>query len=300
MRAYSILNIIYRRLKYYYSIIFTNWREKRIEKYLSNNVVEDKPNKKVLPRVVLSVGNFCSLKCKECSQMEPYKKNHNWENINLITKELDTLFSVVDVCLCIDVIGGEPFLYNELPLVIEYLLKENKVKRIEITTNGTVPISDSLLKTLLEDKNKKIVVKLSNYGVFSKKISEIVTICKNNNIQYEILEMKEWYGFGNSKVLDGCERKSPREARYQYYWCDDNFFCKMIKNGKIYMCGRASGFDDLGIALVEGKDYLTLDASINYDSVLDFWKRESAHVCQYCGDYCTDKMKIVNIAEQLR
>lgn len=299
-RAYSKKSILQRRRHYFRSVIsFKNYRKKKIKEYINRTAKKKEVGANVLPRVVVSVGNFCSLQCKECSQLEPYKKNKCWQDINTIIDELDMLFSPIDECVCVDVIGGEPLLYKELPIVLKYLIDEKRVSKIEVTTNGTVDIDESVLQVLKQDYLHRTQIKISNYGAMSSKIDSIKSLCEENGIQCEIMDMDVWYGFSNFDAINYKTKKSSWKAKYQYFWCNDNLVCKMVKNGKLYMCGRASGLEEFGYELCEGRDYIVLRRGLTFKDLLNFWLQKQAPICKKCGDYCTDKMNIVEVAEQL-
>lgn len=307
-RAYNLRKVIFRRIYYFKSRSKKNrirkkFFENEIRRCFGTNYIELSENNKlkIIPRVVVSVGNICTLKCKECSQLEPYKKEKNFHDLDSILNWIDIFLATIDSCGCIDIIGGEPFLYKKLTELVQFLINSPKINKIEITTNGTVDINEDLLTVLSSDRNRKVIIKISDYKELSAKKQSIISKCKEKSIEYQVMNMDVWYRFGNEKVIENRKEKSKISADYQYFWCNDSIACKTIKNGKLYLCGRACGLEECGFNLLEGEDYIDLrKGSLTYEELKNFWcNGETTNICRACGEYCTDNMKIIVAAEQL-
>lgn len=131
----------------------------------------------------------CSLRCRECSNlMQYYHTPQNFEGSKLIS-DLKKLLSVCDWVYELRLIGGEPFVYPELEIIIDYLPNFSNLESICIYTNGTICPKDTLLKKIAE---KKIWLSISNYGKLSKKLDELVNRLDIYNIYYEIKDIDFW------------------------------------------------------------------------------------------------------------
>ncbi|WP_026488634.1 radical SAM protein [Butyrivibrio sp. XBB1001] len=308
-KAYSFAQICIRRMRFFggrikgerslYVYKFLNQIKFEIEHFESffDSDLDFSKYSKVLPRVVVSVGNYCTLRCKECSQLIPYAREHYYEEKEVLAQNINNFLSDIDMCVCVDIVGGEPLLYSDLTFILDILISSDKVAMIEITTNGTIFPSDELLNFVSNKGQSKVLFKFSDYGRIAKR-DEIIAVLEENKIKYEKISMPIWYGFGNSDVKNN--NRSEKELSYQYYMCMDNVACKMIAKGKIYTCGRASGLEDYGLLTKKNDDWLDLNKPLDYTTIRNFYcdKRYSS-ICNFCGDYSTDNMKIVSVAEQL-
>lgn len=251
----------------------------------------------IFPMLEITVTSRCSLKCKNCISLMPHYNNPSDMDTETNIKSLTTILGAVDQVNKLSILGGEPFLYNDLSKIINIVAPYDNVKRIIITTNGTIiPKGEELINSL---KNDKIVVKISYYGKISKYTDEIIKLCKYNNIRYEVRFLKEmWWSPGSIEK----RYKDINELKKQYLNCPASH-CNNIINGKLHHCSRSSNGVYLGIIPDEPKDYL--DVLQNSDkkelrkNIIDFLfgDRDYITACDYC-DLATDKCIDVIPGEQ--
>ena len=136
--------------------------------------------------LVVCVGQKCNYKCKDCANFAPFSKKENLRySLDTIKDDLKNIlqyFSTIDV---LQIQGGEPFIYSDLPPLIEYITEwgASKIKNIQIATNGSIVPSKAVLEALnrggggytvrisnYKGKTKKALIeKLEEYGVKYKK-----------------------------------------------------------------------------------------------------------------------------------
>ena len=236
----------------------------------------------------------CSLRCKHCSNLIPcYKKQKDYD-IDILTKSIKNFLECINNIVYIRILGGEPFLSNNLYKIIKVLLKSNKIQRIEIVTNGTIIPNDKKLTKLL--RNKRIIVCISEYSFVN--YNKLVEYLSKNNIKYRIDKMKFWVSYGNTKKRN----KSKKELIKQYSRC--NSICKSLVNGQLHICPRSSHGTDLGIIKNNNNDYL--DLLDNNTSIIEKKKllnkllnKKYIKACDYC-DFATKNSKKIKVAEQLK
>jgi organic radical activating enzyme len=253
-------------------------------------------NKKIIiPRLVVNITDRCTLKCKECAALIPYLKQRGEAKSHLVIEDLDKIFNVIDECLCIEFIGGEPLLYNELEELLQYAQKNEKIKVIEITTNATIIPNNALTQVL---KNKRTLVQISEYkGVEPQKIEELQCHLEKNNIKYKVLKMDRWYAYGDTNKRG----RSKKELEYSYYYCNDNKMCRTLYAGKLFVCGRAAALYSLGGCLTDASSYLEIrkNENITGNDLLNFYRNHTyAEACDFC-DISRDDLKSIAVAEQL-
>ena len=241
----------------------------------------------------------CTLNCKGCSAlMNYYKKRSDMD----IIKNIESIRKITNSCNSIKhlrLLGGEPLLYSKMFEMLEFLKKQDKIKRVTIVTNGTLLINDDRVIKIL--KNDKFDVFISNYGDTSSKKEELIKQLNSNNIKFVIKnENSSWRDYGN---LENRNRKK-RELRKQFTNCKVS--CTSILDGNIYHCPRSShGYNLKKIPLKE-QDYINLLDENKSEKQLrkelyEFFYKYVPYVeaCNYCNS-ATKEMKMIPSGEQYK
>ena len=71
-------------------------------------------NKVHIGKITTSVTTRCTFNCKYCNMLMPYYNAPNDYSYEMLCKDADLLFSLVDYVSVFVIIGGEPFLYHDL------------------------------------------------------------------------------------------------------------------------------------------------------------------------------------------
>ena len=145
--------------------------------------------KLIMDRVSCHVTARCNLRCKMCAVYIPklYELGNVPEyDISDIKHSFKTYFELVERVRLISITGGEPMIYPHLAELIEYLLNyKESFSKLEVFTNGSITIPESVLKVL--SKSEKIVLFVDNYGPeISQKVDEIEQKCKVFHVKYSI------------------------------------------------------------------------------------------------------------------
>lgn len=236
----------------------------------------------------------CSLKCEGCSNLIPcYNKRSDYD-INILVKSIKSFLECINNIVYIRILGGEPFLSNNLYRVMNVLLKSDKIQRIEVVTNGTIIPSDKKVINTL--RNNRIVVCISQYSIVD--YNKLVKFLDENNINYRIDKMSYWMNYGKAYKRN----KTKKELIKQYTRCHS--VCKSLINGQLHLCPRSSHGTDLGIIKDNENDYL--DLLNNNISILDkknklnkLLKKKYIVACDYC-DYGTKECKKIPVAKQMK
>lgn len=244
---------------------------------------------KVLSRICISVTNQCSLRCVDCNNLMPYCKERYFADLEDIKTDIETILNSVDKIVNIEVIGGEPFIYKDLYLLILYLCSQKKIDWIEITTNATVLPNINQVDIL---RNEKVILKCSDYGdVNHEKFVRFQRFAKEHGIRCISLKNYDWYSPGgiNKRI------RTVLHQKYNYYQCNARKDCKTIYKGRLYMCGRAPILDELGITGITN-DCIDLrgrssSASV-WDDLTHLYYKTNAECCNYC-DCSDDAVKVV-------
>lgn len=302
-KRFSHKEIVLRRIQYMHSVFHKNIYDRRqrcVREYnrcLSQRGIRQSGktehtkkkllngDKFIISRIAVSVTNQCSLNCRDCNNLMPYCKEKFTIELKEQIRDLQRLLSYVDGIINVEVIGGEPFVYRQLPELLQYLCEEPKVQFIEITSNGTIIPSAEMMDLL---KHSKICVLLSDYGkVNSERAEKTYQWLKQNQICVQSLENRKWISAGN---IDK-RRKSTLRMKYEYFQCDARKDCRTLYKGKLYVCGRAPVLDELGV-LKDGSSFLDIrkmspSVKIGREQLDRFFYNDHAECCAYC-DYASD------------
>lgn len=250
-------------------------------------------NKLYLNYIEVVITTKCTLKCRKCANLIPmYKKPYNCDK-QLLNQSLSNLFKVVDRIEVFKVLGGEAFCNNDLYSYLK-MIHYDKVGEVHIVTNATVVPKDKKLINLLRDR--KIVVEISNYGKYSYKLDELISILNSNNIKYLIYDLTKWYDYGD--VVN--YKKSESLLSRQFHSCNIKY--KSLLNAKLYYCPRSSHGSDLKLIPEIKDEYVDLvnnDYKILKKKIRKLYKRKKyIEACKYCK-FATDDCKTIKPAEQL-
>ena len=236
----------------------------------------------------------CSLICKNCSNLIPcYKKRSDYDT-NTLLASIKSFLECINNIVYVRLLGGEPFLSQNLHTILKELLKSNKIQRIEVVTNGTIVPTDKKIINLI--KNDKIIISISEYPMVDK--TKLVAFLEENKIKYRIDKMNFWMNYGKPEKRN----KSEKELIKQFASC--NNVCKSLVNGQIHLCPRSSHGTDLGIIKNNEKDYVNLlDENLTLEEKKEqlnkLFQKKYITACDYCI-FGTKESKKIPVAEQIK
>lgn len=190
-----------------------------------------------IPFLDLDVNTVCNLKCKKCAKCIPLKKGEVF-SAQKVVSDLRLLLNYVDKIHVMSIIGGEPFLNNDIDEVISFCSSCNQIIDIDITTNGTIIPKD---KVFLALKDSRVVVHISDYRHIDERLIEnrkkFIEKLEEYKIPYVFFsqEHENWLDFGDiyNRSYNGFERGQV------FYQCPLNS-CTTYNDKKLYRCGRSS------------------------------------------------------------
>lgn len=236
----------------------------------------------------------CSLLCKHCSNLIPCYKKRNDYDINLLLKSINIFLECINNIVYVRILGGEPFLSDNLYSVLNFLIRKDKIQIIEVVTNGTVVPNDKKIINLL--KNNRVRVSVSDYPNVDK--TNLINFMKSNLINYRIDTMNYWMDYGKPFKRN----KSIKQLKKQFSKC--NNVCKSLVNGQLHLCPRSSHGTDLKILKNNEFDYVDLlDKNLSIEEkkkrINDLFIKKYITACDYC-DFGTSKSKKIPVAEQIK
>lgn len=245
--------------------------------------------------VALSITERCTLKCKHCSVLAPYYERPADEKYDEVITCFARFLGCVDSIAELQVGGGEPFMNKDLKKILEWCVKEPKIKEISIFTNSTIVPNTELVEVL---KNKKIKLLLDDYGNLSRNYRKIIELCDREGIRYLEQEFLHWDDLGKYDFYE----KDDEIVKKRFALCSFGNVNSFMK-GKLYRCTTAARLEDIGYVKEAEGDFVDFRNEIDPEEAkkqireLLFHKKfhEGCRVCRGVSNSRTG----IPVAEQL-
>jgi organic radical activating enzyme len=161
---------------------------------VENLSLSGRKNNLVIEKLVVKTGTACSLRCEKCGEYNPYlaAKGKSFSlDAKTLVEEVYRIAKNVDVIHTIHIAGGEPFLHNDLFLLLSSLSYIQNINKIEIVTNGTVLPNDITL-AIMVSLQTKIVVLVSDYSGSGINQEEIIDLLRKKEINHVVKKDMVW------------------------------------------------------------------------------------------------------------
>lgn len=260
-----------------------------------------------ISRVDISITKKCSLRCRKCNMFMPHYQDPKNKTLGTIMHDLELFFSKVSHLDTLDILGGEPCLHPNFPELLVRIKKTygDRIDRIAIVSNGTIPFSNKLI-SILDDPI--FFVSISDYSQtvgYRDKLDKLISDFERANIKYEIDNGKTWLDFG---FPDHPRKNESEESIIRHFHsCFPPF--RGLCDGKLYRCHVSESAVESGLFPKEatfdyhGGDYLDLERDISVREFVEFdegYSKEGfVSFCRACNGCGKDNTTCVPVAEQL-
>ncbi len=247
---------------------------------------------------------ICNLNCRDCLNFKPYIKRHYIESLETLKEDIDLFFHAVDLVYRFQITGGEPLLYKDLILLIEYIDKNyrNKIIRFELVTNGTIIPDDQLCEVL---KRKNIYVFLDDYRISMQNIDRcyenIYWKLKKYGIIFADNYVENWIRMYIPEEDEGLEL-SEQALQQKYFKCSAPW--SSLRNGKISSCNYAMYAEKAGLCEIYEKDAYDLRQFSEekkkelVEFRLRYCERGYMEFCKKCGGWVDTNKRLCQPAIQ--
>lgn len=233
------------------------------------------------PNFELLLSRACPFDCKCCIHFIPEYESNQEEPAERVIADMQKLLLAVERIDELVISGGDAFLYPKLETVVRYLITSEKIGRVVIVSSGDVSPSEKIVQML---PDKRILIKVDNYGDYSKKIDEFVSL-PIESIRIDGI-YDTWLDFGNEK----CRNRSEKELERQYASCKSERYCML--NGKIYACPRSAHGANLGYFTTGANETVDLRTITNSKELLGKIKElrriRYLNACNHCNGATED------------
>lgn len=291
-------NLYERNLQNYFSKnYFVNWNKSivyecmkiiyiKINSFFSHNIF--------INYIELPITTSCSLRCKECANLIQYYDKGKFLEHKKLINDIYKLCQAVKGIELLRILGGEPLLHPYLKEILIGILKNDKIKNVQIVTNGTMLFREDVLAVL---KDKRVSVDISNYGEVSRNYENLIRQLRNNRIKFSSIKNLEWTPQGNFSYRNRTQKELEKILKI----CKSD--CISIFEGNVHLCPRSSNGNDLKIFKADKADYVNLREHTSKrklkENLFDLLNRKSIVACNYCDSYMRDKLKTCVAGEQI-
>jgi len=250
----------------------------------------------IIKHIDLTITEICTLKCKACASLMPmYSSPRNCKE-KIVIDELDSLLEsncyIEELCL----IGGEPFVNQELMQKILIRYKDNiQIGTFTTITNGTLLPQKETLAAM--KNNGRFYVVFSNYGKLSGMQEKAVSMLDDYGIE-SALEVQKDIDMDSSRVWIDYGKVQHYDFPYDkhqnmFLKCKDKVHCATLLNGKLFICTRIAHAVNIGLLPLDlpgnfldllNNPYITM-SDIEKQSVVNNFLAVTEHpiACEYCN-----------------
>ena len=263
-------------------------------------------NKCVLSKIDTVITSRCTLKCENCNMFISYAPVQHDIELNRLKNNFDIFFESVDYVYEYTLLGGEPFLHQDIGGIVSYLGRQygERIGRINLISNGTVVPSDEVIDVL---KNFHVTVHISDYTNavdYTGKLERVKDKLLCNGIEYYVIPNNTWKdviypreGFHTDNPRQHmllCGHSTHSVADGKLYWCDPAFAAECFM-------GFTAQEDDYLDMTANKRNYTKYEASLNIIQYLlgDVNARGYMSICEKCAGVGSDNNMIVSAGRQV-
>ncbi|MDF2890850.1 MAG: radical domain protein [Clostridia bacterium] len=240
----------------------------------------------VLQRLSIVITDRCTLNCRDCGMLIPYKKPGKDADVEMILSAVEKMFSMVEGIRWVQIFGGEPFLHPRLLELTRKVVEIDKALSVVLITNATLPPIQEQYNELASYIS---YFTYSDYGPsLSKYCNEVDNACKSSGMVYSKSNYNQdglsWVTYGpvSNKNYTDDEKKvvfnNCMQAECNYRISPDGifYFCER----QLHPAIRPIGNTENEIIHLEDPemDGAVLQAKWEYIRRLPYLK-----ACDYCG-----------------
>lgn len=246
-----------------------------------------KCNKLFVSNLNIIITEYCTLKCKKCSALNPYIKNKIHYSLDEIDKMLEIYFKTIDEVSILGLLGGDAMVHPQFNDILQFVGEtyyDKRVHHIEVYSNAVI-IPNRLSLDLMKKYN--VIYRFTDYGSASngkQKPLEIVNILKKNGINYDHAKFNMWSDCGYPQQSNGV----PIESLNSFYKSCDRRTCQGLFGSKLFYCSMAIAAQRIGYCMPAETDYFDLNQQdINkkelMEFILGFNERGYLEYCKKCN-----------------
>lgn len=254
---------------------------------IKNYVQSDKGGERIdLTYCCFIINSICNLSCRDCVQYMPNYPVKARGNVpfEIIGRDIDKFFDMVDSVGTVSVMGGETFMHPDVAKIACKFAEKDNLGFVSFPTNGLYPIKPEQLEGI---NDPRIIIA---FGYYLHRATEEQKIIYHKNI-----ELVKKYGIAYTESLllpswiETC--KLYKRDVDEEYMTNLKQACNLparnlqVKNGKIHTCDKGVAIYNMGIADYP-TDYLDLTQNVSNvdlrEAFREFDNRQFYYTCGHC------------------
>jgi len=204
--------------------------------------------------------DHCNLRCYGCSQCSPFL-DKNFSDVAVFKNSLEILKKYLQPQK-ITILGGEPLLHPDIDSIVAIAQSSGMFEEVHITTNG-MRIFD-MSPTFWRNIDSLIISKHRVNSLYiEEKIDDIKKMCKDNNVELEVRDIK------NFNYITLSEQNKNKKCISEIYGrCTYKYFCHTLSGDRLYRCSPVVNyskyFTKRKIDSYIDRDYLKIEDSKHF------------------------------------
>jgi organic radical activating enzyme len=260
---------------------FIEYTLKAVETCHKNYLEE---NTSFLRSLDIVITEKCSLNCQDCSNLMQYYEDPRNLDYDEVIKDFETLTKTVKHIYEVRLIGGEPFMNRDIYQIIDYFVISDKVSKVILYTNATIPLKKELMKKFA---TPKLVFSITDYGALSKNTNKVISILEEMQVAYRSLPPNNWTD--SAKIAD-FQRSDENMRNIFEQCCGKNLYTTMY--GKLYRCPFSANAERLGAIPLDSSNSVSVDAD---EETINQFIGDIPYIpaCNFCNGRSHDAPEIV-------
>lgn len=233
------------------------------------------------------INSICNLSCRDCVQYVPNYPTFARGNVpfEVISRDVDIFFDMIDSVGTISVMGGETFLHPDIVKITNKFAEKKNFGFVCLPTNGLHPIKPEQLEGI---EDPRVIVA---FGYYLHRANE-----QQKEIYYKNIELVKKYKIAYMESVYVPTWMDPGKLNKTHtdevYMTNLKQSCKMpprnlqVKNGKVHTCDKGVAIYNMGIADYP-TDYLDLTQNVSRlelrNKFREFIDRKFYYTCGHCN-----------------
>jgi hypothetical protein len=233
-----------------------------------------------LKRLAVIITTRCSLRCPHCLHLNPYYKEREDFDAEMILSSIQQILSVADCVESAVIMGGEATLHPQLPAIITTLNDAPNLLEVCLSTNASRLPQPALIEALKLPRSRVFV---SNYDkAITPCSAEFIRLLEDNAIRHDVSSPENrWVDAGGAE-----DRGRNRDDRAWMYARCLFASCPALMGDNLYVCPRNANAVKLGIILHDESGGMRLSGITGNDlkeKIIDtLYMREEIAACNRC------------------
>nr|WP_305142389.1 hypothetical protein [uncultured Acetatifactor sp.] len=254
---------------------------------VKNYIAKEKSGERIdLTYCCFIINSICNLSCRDCVQYMPNYPAKARGNVpfEIISRDIDKFFDMVDSVGTVSVMGGETFMHPDISRIACKFAEKENIGFVSFPTNGLYPIKSEQLKGF---EDERLIIA---FGYYLHRATE-----QQKEIYYKNVELvkKRGVAYTESLLLPSWVETCKLNKRdvSEEYMTEMKQGCTLpsrnlqVKNGKVHICDKGVAIYNMGIADYP-TDYLDLTQDISNkelrESFRKFDDRKFYYSCGHC------------------